>query len=196
MAEQKPMIIPEIDIGISISELKKAAVAIILIEKKVHKFNDYSIIFGMRSNKVSRHKGQVAFPGGSLENNETLQDAAIRETKEEIGIKIDLESSEWEILGQYPKHFITISDFLITPFIFLYKPSNGTSIEFHPDGYEMVEAFDVPIKHLLDPRYVKTEKREWQGHLFDMYYFTYHDKTIWGITGWLLYDFLMSLPLN
>jgi 8-oxo-dGTP pyrophosphatase MutT (NUDIX family) len=198
---QDRIIIPETQNNISLSDLKNAAVAIILIEKKENdpnsNFSEYSIVFGKRSNKVSRHKGQISFPGGAIEDyDENLRETAIRETEEEIGIKIDLDSPEWEFLGQYPKHFISISNYLITPFIFVYKPKNGAKIEYHPDGYEFLEVFDVPIKHLLDPSSVRKEKREWQGNLFDMYYYSFQDKTIWGITGWLLHDFLDSLPLN
>ena len=39
-----------------------------------------------RTDTVDHHKGQVSFPGGMVEENESLKDAALRETHEEIGI--------------------------------------------------------------------------------------------------------------
>ena len=189
-------IVPEARSSVSLSELKTAAVAIILIEKysKIKNDFEYSIVFGQRSNKIRYHKGQIAFPGGSLDKeDENLKETAIRETCEEIGINIDLNSSEWEFLGQYPKNFITVSDFLITPFIFVYRLKNGGKLNFKPDGSEIIEVFEVPMEHLLDPANLSMEKREWQGNIIDMYFYRFNGKTIWGITGWLLHDFLSSL---
>lgn len=177
--------------------LKKAAVSIILVEKTP---GNFSIIFGQRSNDVPQHKGQIAFPGGGQKRDETPLDTAIRETQEETGLAIKVQSDpHWLLLGEYPKKFITISDFLITPYVFIYKP-NGNGIPYKidssmytPDNYEILEVFDVPLSHLLDNNNVRVEKREWQGHSFDIHYYTYHDKVIWGVTGMLLFDFLTSL---
>ena len=183
---------------VEFQHLRKAAVSIILVEKAP---NSFSIVFGQRSNDVPQHKGQIAFPGGGMHKNETPLETAIRETQEETGLQIDLRTDpHWLLLGEYPKKFITVSDFLITPYVFIYKPNgNGKSIRdfstsaYMPDGYEILEVFDVPLSHLLDPKNVRVEKREWQGRVFDIHYYSYHDKTIWGVTGMLLYDFLNSL---
>ena len=178
--------------------LRKAAVSIILVEKAP---DEFSIIFGQRSNDVPQHKGQIAFPGGGMHKDESPLETAIRETQEETGLKIILpKDPHWMLIGEYPKKFITISDFLITPYIFVYKPNgNGFSSQriekasYIPDGYEILEVFDVPLSHLLDSKNFRIEKKEWQGRVFDIHYFTYKDKTIWGVTGMLLHDFLNSL---
>ena len=57
--------------------LRKAAVSIILVEKAP---DEFSIIFGQRSNDVPQHKGQIAFPGGGMHKDETPLETAIRET--------------------------------------------------------------------------------------------------------------------
>ena len=182
----------------AISHLRHAAVSIILVEKQP---GEFSIIFGQRSQDVPQHKGQIAFPGGGIHKDENPLDAAIRETQEETGLKIVLQKDpHWILVGEYPKQFITISDFLIQPYVFIYKP-NGNGLQFQksdatsymPDGYEILEVFDVPLSHLLDPHNFRVEKREWQGRTFDIHYYTYNDKTIWGVTGMLLFDFLSSL---
>lgn len=64
---------------------KSAAVLIPLCNYK----GKPSILFTLRSNKVGTHKGQVSFPGGHLEKDETAVDAAIRETIEELGPQIN-----------------------------------------------------------------------------------------------------------
>ena len=198
MQQQKHTIVPETNNAFSISNLKSAAVAIILIEEK-NSHNDYSIVFAKRSDKVTNHKGQIAFPGGAFEKDDnSLKETAIRETEEEIGIKIDLNSSaNWQYLGQYPKNFISISNYLITPFVFVFqKNGENTQLKYHPDGYEIVEVFEVKLTDLLNPNNLQIEKKEWQGIVFDMYTYKVQNRIIWGITGWLLHDFLTSLPLN
>ena len=195
----KHSIFPEVaDDVVEFQHLRKAAVSIILVEKSPDSF---SIVFGQRSNDVPQHKGQIAFPGGGMHKDESALETAIRETQEETGLTINLQNdSHWLLLGEYPKKFVTVSDFLITPYIFIYKPNgNGFHIQkfdstvYIPDGYEITDVFDVPLVHLLDPKNIRVEKREWQGRIFDIHYYTYEDKTIWGVTGMLLFDFLSSL---
>ena len=199
LQDTKHTIFPEAaDDVVEFHHLRKAAVSIILVEKEP---SNYSIVFGQRSNEVPQHKGQIAFPGGGMHKDEEPLETAIRETLEETGLKINLHSDpHWYLLGEYPKQFITVSDFLITPYIFIYKP-NGIeypvrSLEesyYIPDGREITEVFDVPLTHLLNNNNVRVEKREWQGRVFNIHYYTYEDKVIWGVTGMLLYDFLSSL---
>lgn len=43
------------------------------------------MLFQVRTGKVKTHKGQVSFPGGHIEAGETAVEAALRETREEIG---------------------------------------------------------------------------------------------------------------
>lgn len=199
LTETPHTIFPEADgDAFEFSHLRPAAVSIILVEKQRGQF---SIIFGQRSNEVPQHKGQIAFPGGGMRKNETPLETAIRETMEETGLKIIPNSdSHWIYLGEYPKRFITISDFLITPFIFIYRPNgdNGNTLEsikaeYIPDGSEILEVFDVPLNHLLDDKNVRVERREWQGRIFPIHYYNFKNKTIWGVTGMLLFDFLSSL---
>lgn len=199
LQQTKPSIFPESgEKFMELHHLRKAAVSIILVEKDP---NNFSIIFGQRSNDVPQHKGQIAFPGGGIKKDETPLETAIRETHEETGLEIKVQNdSHWLLLGEYPKKFITVSDYLITPYIFIYKP-NGNGFHpkvikdatYIPDGYEILEVFDVPLTHLLNPSNVRVERREWQGKLFDIHYYSYNDKVIWGVTGMLLYDFLNSL---
>ena len=199
LAATRHTIFPETGDGfVELGQLRKAAVSIILVEKSPDSF---SIVFGQRSNDVPQHKGQIAFPGGGIKTNESPLETAIRETHEETGLSIDIKNdSHWLLLGEYPKKFITVSDYLITPYIFIYKP-NGNGIlsgiennsKYIPDGKEILEVFDVPLTHLLNPTNNRVERREWQGRTFDIHYYSYHDKTIWGVTGMLLNDFLTSL---
>src|SRR5690625_7976351 len=47
------------------------------------------LLFTVRSSRLRRHPGQIAFPGGHVEPGETLQEAALRETHDEVGITVE-----------------------------------------------------------------------------------------------------------
>lgn len=175
-----------------LNDLRSAAIMIILIKNGIST-SDYSIVITLRSKNVPTHKGQCAFPGGGQKDNELLLNTAIRETKEETSIEIDFHESEWELLGEYPVKFITISDYLVTPFIVIFNATNGSTLDFMPDKYEIEEVFDVPLSHLLDPVNTKIESREWEGVNFKINYFYYKDKVIWGVTGMILDHFLKNI---
>src|SRR4051812_48387593 len=71
-----------------------------------------SILFNLRSNEVSTHKGQVSFPGGHLNVDETPIDAAVRETYEELGRAI----GNLQVLGTC-QTLPAITGTLVTPIL-------------------------------------------------------------------------------
>ena len=62
--------------------------------------NTFDILFTLRSNRLASHRGQISFPGGRLEQSETPLAAAIRETKEEVGIEAN------NIIGQLSNLYV------------------------------------------------------------------------------------------
>lgn len=174
-----------------VKDLRSAAIMIMLVKNGTN--SNYSFVITLRSEDVPTHKGQCAFPGGGQKENESLLQTAIRETKEETGINIDFNQSEWDLLGQYPVKFITISNYLVAPFVAVYNSSNGEQLRYVPDGYEIAEVFEVPLTHLLNPENKRMEQREWQGVKFDLNFYYFENKVIWGVTGMILEHFLDKL---
>jgi 8-oxo-dGTP pyrophosphatase MutT (NUDIX family) len=165
-----------------VDSIQRASVAITLLPNADDQYG-YSILFNQRSDQVPNHKGQVAFPGGGFKDEDlTLINTAIRETYEETGLII----KKADFLGEIDD-FITISDFLVTPYVVLgpQKPR-----ELKPDGWEIIEAFEVPISFLLDENNYEIKQREYLGRIFDIHYYYYNSKTIWGVTGEILNYFL------
>ncbi len=103
-----------------------------------------TMLLTRRAAHLSRHSGQVAFPGGRHDESDvSLVATALREAHEEIG----LEPHHVEVLGELPT-YITGTQYRVTPIVALLDP--GLSVQPHPDEVESV--FEVPLYFLMDPR--------------------------------------------
>ena len=71
------------------------------------------LVLTRRHRGLSKHAGQISFPGGRQDKGESLQAAALRETSEEIGVRPE----EIEILGELKPVYIPPSDFTVFPFV-------------------------------------------------------------------------------
>jgi 8-oxo-dGTP pyrophosphatase MutT (NUDIX family) len=141
----------------------------------------WSLLFTRRSENLASHSGQIAFPGGSVEGGESLEEAAIREAHEEVGIP----SNSVELIGRLDD-LVTHSGFLVAPFVgVIHEP-----FAYVMQESEVVEVFEVPIEALLDignpeVRYVPFRNRQ-----FPAYFYKYEAYEIWGLTGRMVKAFL------
>ena len=141
----------------------------------------WSILFTQRAENLAAHSGQISFPGGSVEDGETLEQAAIREAEEEVGIP----PQSVELIGRLDD-VITHSGFLVAPFVgIIHEP-----VEYVMQESEVVEIFEVQIEALLEignpeVRYVPFRAKEYPA-----YFYHYGRYEIWGLTGRMLKAFL------
>jgi 8-oxo-dGTP pyrophosphatase MutT (NUDIX family) len=141
----------------------------------------WSILFTKRSENLASHSGQIAFPGGSAEPGEALEQAAIREAEEEVGIP----PRAVELIGRLDD-VITHSGFLVAPFAgVVHEP-----FDYIIQEAEVVEVFQVPIEALLaaanpEVRYVPFRNRQYPA-----YFYHHGPHEIWGLTGRMLKAFL------
>ena len=132
-----------------------------------------------RASHLKHHPGQIAFPGGKLDPTDaSLQDAALREAQEEIGLPPECVN----ILGPLPPHE-TVTGFLVTPFVgHVYRDFTA-----RPEAGEVQEVFAVPFDHLMDPRNYQIQSRRWQGQMRRYYTVPWGPHYIWGATARILY---------
>jgi len=163
--------------SIDFPDFRKSAVLMLFLEKN----NSPHVVLTVRSDKVSTHKGQVAFPGGSHdEDDKDFLETALRETYEEIG----LHQSLIEILGEYDE-YISIMGFHVYVFVGALKDIP----EYNICEDEIAELIEVPFSLFYNEEYTKTERVLYDGNEYDVYYYDYNGITIWGMTARILTDF-------
>lgn len=139
-------------------------------------------------NAADRHSGEVAFPGGRIEDEDRHPtDAALRETEEEIG----LAAHHVEVLGQLPT-FLTASNYLVTPIV----GQVPWPLTLQPDPAEVARVFSMPLHWLADPGH--HELRPWRprGHvrLRPVAFFDEHDgERLWGVSARITLDLVRAL---
>ncbi len=146
------------------------------------KNNDAYILFTLRTDTVEHHKGQVSFPGGAMEKQDAnLQETAVRETYEEVGIPPEAIS----IIGQLDD-FPTISDFLVTPFVATIPYPYPCA----PNHQEVAEVLEVPLDLFLSDENFEMKQKEYHGKVYPVYYYHFRNIVIWGVTGFIINRFI------
>ncbi len=146
-------------------KLRPAAVLIALLKGP----RGLEVILTRRAAHLRNHPGQVAFPGGKVEESDAgLWAAAMREANEEIGL------SRAQKLGALQEHE-SITGFGISPQVGLVA---GAFIA-KPDPSEVEEVFTVPLDFLMDPANIHLHKRGGRGYLA----IPYGPHYIWGASA-------------
>jgi 8-oxo-dGTP pyrophosphatase MutT (NUDIX family) len=143
-----------------------------------------SLIFTVRSDALSRHPGEVSFPGGLVDEGESPADAARREAFEEIGLDPTLP----RLVGALPPVHTYVSAILVIPFVgLLHLPPELFAAEA-----EIKEILRVPLARLAadeEPmRLPRADGGVWQGWAYPL-----EGHTVWGATGLMVHSFLEIL---
>ncbi len=137
------------------------------------------LLLTKRTETVEHHKGQISFPGGGEEPEDTdLMETALRETHEEIG----LPPASVEVWGRLDEVETVVSGFAVTPFVGLIPPPIG----LRPNPNEIADIVTVPLAVFLDPANVRTEHMQRDGRLREVLFYDYPPHVIWGLTAYII----------
>jgi len=155
--------------------LTPSAVLIPLYQKQ----GRYYIVFIRRTESVKTHKGQISFPGGARDaNDRTLLHTAIRESREEIGLR----TKDIEVIGEMDDEITTTSNYIVTPFVAMIP----WPYRFTKNKDEVAEMIEVPINMLLEKGHLKANTETLDGRPIESYTYYYQGKVIWGATARIL----------
>ena len=144
------------------------------------------LVLTVRGADLRHHTGQVSLPGGRVDTDETIQEAALRETEEEIGVPADA----IEIVGALTPLQIPVSGFVLHPIVGVAEQRP----QFTPHEREVARIIEVPLALLRDPATARREMRVFvrDGATVDVDtpYFDIGGEKVWGATAMVLAEFL------
>jgi len=162
--------------------------------------NEWHVLFEVRSHVLKRQPGEICFPGGGVEPDESDQEAAARETCEELQIQRE----HLKVLG--PLDILVQSQyFFVYPYVGMIE--ENTTIT---PNEEVEEVFTVPLSwlsenepqlHYLEMKMMPNQDfpfhlipngkdYNWRHHRIPEYFYLYKDRVIWGLTARILRHFL------
>ena len=161
-----------------LSVMKTAAVLIGFFEKG----NNWYFPLIKRPMHEKNHPGQIALPGGAKENNETLEETALREAFEEVGII----PNNVEIIGKLTPLPVPVSNYLIYPFVGIINKEP----EWKINKDEVAELIILKLDDLIEADNGYSENWDLRGNKVKVPVFKLSDKTIWGATATVLCEML------
>ncbi len=167
------------------SDRQPAAAAVLV--GLVPRPHGWQVLLTRRTDHLRDHAGQISFPGGRQEPADADAAAtALREAEEEVG----LPRQQVDVLGTLPP-YTTVTRFVVTPVVALLPPAPVLRL----DEFEVAEAFEVPLQHLMTPAHHQRHvfqaegierqflSMPWQGRGSDGQQREYF---IWGATAAML----------
>jgi len=176
LGARKPKVITNGDLS-----YRHAGVLIpLLVENDILK-----ILFTKRTYIVEHHKGQISFPGGAVDKQDaSLEDTVLRETEEEIGVKIE----DVALLGRIDDTLTLASRFIVHPFVGQIPPAYAFKI----NDAEVKRIIKVPLS-AFDPETSKEDRKRAVdlGDTISMEpAYEYEGDVIWGATGRIMKNFI------
>ncbi|OCC22686.1 coenzyme A pyrophosphatase [Croceicoccus estronivorus] len=134
-------------------------------------------LFIHRPSNMRSHPGQVAFPGGKIDGDETPVEAALREAWEELGIR----ESDVTVIGQSDL-YRTGSGFAVTPVVAVVPPD----IKLEPNPTEVAQWFEAPVDFVFNPANQQRKYKVWNGIERGYTEIMWQDHRIWGVTAGII----------
>ena len=161
---------------------KKSAVLLFLINKN----NELHLCFTRRNSTMKHHPGQISFPGGQFDENETAPvEVALRELEEETGVK----RNNILVLGHLSDLYVAVSNFIIHPVVGYTNYLPDFNINFH----EVDEIIIIPLSSFFESSNLSTAIRSTSIGILEVPCFKINGYEIWGATAMIISELLMLL---
>lgn len=160
---------------------REGAVLLLLFQRE----NKPHFVLTRRREDLAAHAGQISLPGGRREDGESLQEAAVREAYEEIGINPQTVT----ILGGLTPLYISPSDFEVHPFVGWYAERPA----YVPQLSEVAEIIEAPLARILDEGARREETWQRNDVTMQVPYFSIAGHKVWGATAMVLSEFAERL---
>ena len=143
-------------------------------------------VFTKRRSDLRRHAGEISFPGGRRDDGETLQQTALREAFEEVG----LPEGEVDIVGALAPVGTFVTNYAIYPFVGLIEHG----FEWIVQETEVAEVLEFALEDLVANHSLKRLVRRGIAFRTDVYEMGPH--MVWGATARILGDLLTRLAID
>lgn len=147
--------------------------------------DDACLVLTRRTDVLDTHRGQISFPGGSLDPGEDAATAALREGWEELAI----DPARLEVIGALSPLYIPPSGFCIYPTVAV----AAARPDFIPNPHEVAEIIEAPLAHLLAPNTRQEEVWEIRGAPVRVPFYAVGHHKVWGATAMVLCELLALL---
>uniref|UniRef100_UPI003217FEC9 NUDIX hydrolase n=1 Tax=uncultured Draconibacterium sp. TaxID=1573823 RepID=UPI003217FEC9 len=154
---------------------KNSSVLLLLYQEE----SELRVILIKRPSFMKHHAGQIALPGGRMEDGETAVNTALRETYEEIGIR----SEDIQILGKLSGFYVEVSNFQIQPIVGWLRKKPVIRLNMQ----EVEKTLSFPINEFKPP-FQQVELQTITGKLL-VPCIKYNGEIIWGATAMILAEF-------
>jgi len=152
--------------------LREAAVLVAITDRA-----EPGVLLTQRHDDLRDHGGQVAFPGGRIDEGEDARSAALREAWEEL----NLDPAQVRVIGE-ADHYRTITGFGVTPIVGVVPPD----LELTPNPAEVADWFEAPLGFLLDPANHGRQQAFYKGRMRHYFEILWNGRRIWGATAAML----------
>lgn len=158
------------------SNVKKAAVLVLFYPGKNNKTH---LLLTLRAQYNGTHSAQVSFPGGKVDlNDKNLQETALRECFEEVGIS----SEKITLLKEMTNIYIPPSNFLVTPFV----GCTSQKLTFSHNE-EVAQIIEVSLQDLLNDDAIHFETKNFPNVTnVQIPYLLFNNQKVWGATAMII----------
>ncbi len=147
-----------------------------------------AVLLTKRASALPNHAGQVSLPGGAVDPGESIEEAALREAEEEVG----LFRADVRVIGRLTPLHIPVSGFVLHPVV----GTAASQPSMRPQPGEVDRIIEAPVDQLLAPRRHRRVNRMRDGIEFEMPYFDLDGEEVWGATAMVLAEFAALLGVR